>query len=136
MTINEGFNTLLAKLTPSRTETTAVASHRNSIKTCLVSNYSITNYFRSGSFGNGTSINGFSDVDYFAVFPADKLYKDSNYSLRKVRDTLNTRFSSTNVKVDDPTVVCPFGTLAAETTEIVPCYKYSEKNGYPIYKLY
>ena len=36
----------------------------------------MTNFFRSGSFGYGTSVSAYSDVDYFAVIPSVNLKKD------------------------------------------------------------
>ena len=44
-------------------ETAAVASHRASIKQKLESHCGTIGFFRPGSFGNGTSVIGYSDVD-------------------------------------------------------------------------
>jgi len=132
-TIDEGFKDFLSKLTPSTAETTAARKHRASIESCLKTNFKLTRFFRTGSFGNGTSIRGYSDVDYFASIPSTNLWKSSKYSLTQVRNQLNTTFHSTNVRVDDPAVVCPFGTNARETTEIVPCYYKKQKNGFNVY---
>ena len=96
-------------------------------------------FFRSGSFGNGTSIRSYSDVDYFAAIPNDNLSSDSSKALREVRDALSQRFSSTNVGVRCPAVTVPFGTDASEKTEIVPAVpaEVLKKNGneYIIFKI-
>lgn len=133
-TINQGFTDFLSTLTPTSGESTAAKSHRASIKACLESNFDMTNFFRTGSFGNGTSISGYSDVDYFAVIPASKLNNNSATTLREVRDALATRFPNTGVRVSCPAVVVPFGTDAKESTEVTPAY-YIENNedGYSIY---
>jgi hypothetical protein len=68
-TVDEAFIALTGRLTPTGTETGAAASHRASIEECLRSNFGMTSFFRSGSFGYGTSVSGYSDVDYFAVVP-------------------------------------------------------------------
>ncbi|MDX2360838.1 MAG: hypothetical protein QNK23_08535 [Crocinitomicaceae bacterium] len=132
-TINEGFGDFLKKLTPTTTETTAAKKHRASIESCLKTNFGMVRFFRTGSFGNGTSVSGYSDVDYFASIPFKNLSGNSKYSVTQVRNQLNITFHSTNVKVDDPAVVCPFGTMAKESTEIVPCYYKRKIKEYSIY---
>jgi len=68
-TIDKGFRIFHTWLTPTATETAAATRHRASIEACLKANFEIKRFFRTGSFGNGTSIRGFSDVDYFASIP-------------------------------------------------------------------
>lgn len=134
-TIDEGFRDFLAKLTPSVTEFEAAKSHRASIETRLKSDFGLRRFVRIGSFGNGTSISGYSDVDYLASLPTDQLSSDSNYSLQKIRKALDDRFPNTGVRVSCPAVVCPFGTAAAETTEIVPADYVKESGGYSVYDI-
>ena len=127
-TIDQGFNEFLSRLTPSATESETAKNHRASIKSCLERNWGMTNFFRTGSFGNGTNIKGYSDVDYFAVIPRDNLSSNSNISLTKIRNTLNDRFPNTGVRVNTPSIVLPFGVNSNETTEVVPAdYMRSEK---------
>jgi hypothetical protein len=134
-TIEQGFNEFLTRLTPSATETEASKSHRASIKSCLENNWGMTNFFRTGSFGNGTNIKGYSDVDYFAVIPTDRLKTNSNTSLTEIRNTLNTRFPNTGVRVDTPSIVLPFGTDGKETTEVVPADYVRQDNGKSVYDI-
>jgi len=118
-TIDEGFNDFLSQLTPSATESQAAKSHRASIEQCLSSNFGLDRFARIGSFGNGTSISGYSDVDYLACMPRDELSNVSSYSLTKVRNALDERFPNTGVRVNCPAIVVPFGNTASEATEIV-----------------
>lgn len=134
-TINEGFKTLHSRLTPNLTETESIKSHRASIKTCLGNNFDMKNFFRTGSTGNGTSISGYSDTDYFASIPANKLKGNSASSLREVKETLQKRFPRTGVYVDSPAVVCPFGSSDAETFEIVPAHFLKKENETNIYHI-
>lgn len=134
-TVNQGFLTLHSRLTPNLTETAAMKSHRESIKACLESNFSMQNFFRTGSTGNGASISGYSDSDYFASIPADNLKSNSATSLREVKEALQKRFPNTGVYVDSPAVVCPFGTSDAETFEIVPAHYLKRENDYNIYDI-
>jgi Second Messenger Oligonucleotide or Dinucleotide Synthetase domain len=128
-TIDEGFRDFVTRLTPTVTEQTKASSHRGTIEATLKDKFSMKRFFRTGSFGNGTSITGYSDVDYFAVFPSDKLKQNSSSSLSEVRQALADRFPNTDVHVDCPAVAVPFGSLRAEHTEVVPCdYKRTYRN--------
>lgn len=134
-TVNQGFQNFLAQLTPSNSESEAAKNHRESIYQCLYSNFSVKRFFRTGSFGNGTSVSGYSDVDYFAQIPSTIVGTNSTSLLLQVRTALNNRFPRTDVHTDCPAVVCPFGKDAKESTEIVPAiYSENIKNpNYPIY---
>jgi hypothetical protein len=132
-TIEEGFRDFHTKLTPSATESEAAKKHRASTEACLQNNFGLKRFVRIGSFGNGTSISGFSDVDYLACLPTDQLTQVSTSSLTKVRNALDTRFPNTGVRVSCPAVVVPFGYMRAETTEVVPADYLRESNGYKIY---
>jgi len=135
-TIDEGFRDFLTKLTPLPSESNAATQHRASIEACLKSNFGLHRFFRTGSFGNGTSIAGFSDVDYFASIPCDQLTENSLYSLRKIRSALRRRFPNTGVIVGNPAIKVPFGIYPSETTEVVPAdYLGKTKSGYKVYDI-
>ncbi len=134
-TIDEGFRDLLKKLTPGGSESDGVKSHRASIRACLDNNFGLVRFTRIGSFGNGTSIYGHSDVDYLTCLPTKQLTSNSTYSLGKVRDALIVRFPNTGVRVNCPAVCCPLGTTAAETTEVLPADYMWEDNGYKVYDI-
>lgn len=118
-TIDEGFRDFLTKLTPSTTESDAAKSHRASIKACLDNNYTLYRFLRIGSFGNGTSISGYSDVDYLAEVSTNNLKQNSTNSLTALRTILDNRFPNTGVGVRCPAVSVPFGTYAKDRTEVV-----------------
>jgi hypothetical protein len=134
-TADEGFRDFLSWLTPTAVETVAAASHRSSIESCLKNNFGLLRFFRTGSFGNGTSISGYSDVDYFASLPNSALTQSSDYTLTKVRRALDFRFPNTDVRVNCPAVVVPFGTSAYESTELVPAEYIKEQSGVRIYDI-
>lgn len=118
--VNDAFDQLVGRLTPSNTEATAAASHRASIEQCLKAQFGMFRFFRSGSFGFGTSVSGYSDVDYFAVLPTNRLKQDSNSTLNEVAAALRVRFPLTGVKIEAPVVVVPFGSNKGERHEIIP----------------
>lgn len=121
-TVARGFDEFLTRLTPLSSETERAKSHRAFIEARLKQEFEITRFFRTGSFGNGTSIRGFSDVDYFASIPPAHQRQNSATMLKVVRDALDDRFPRTGVHVDSPAVVVPFGTDISETTEVIPAY--------------
>lgn len=134
-TIETGFKDFLDKLMPSSAESEAAKRHRASIEACLTNNFGLKRFVRIGSFGNGTSISGHSDVDYLACLPTDQLTPTSTNSLTKVRNALDTRFPNTGVHVNCPAVVVPFGSKKSETTEIVPGDYLKEDSGFKVYDI-
>lgn len=135
-TVDEGFRTFLGWLTPTGEDTERAKRHRASIEDCLKRNFGITRFFRIGSFGNGTSIHNYSDVDYLAEFPKRHVDADSAAFIRKVCRVLDARFPRTGVKVDSPAVLVPFGTDKSEWTEVVPADRMGEtKLGYAMYDI-
>ena len=134
-TIDEGFRDFLTKLTPSTRETDAATRHRASIQECIKTNFGLQRFWRTGSFGNGTSIRGHSDVDYMASIPTNSLSPSSSTSLAALSEALATRFPNTGVRTSCPAVVVPFGTDASETTEITPADYLRATAGFRIYDI-
>ncbi len=133
--IEQGFNDFLTKIKATAAETSATVSHRTSIKACLENNFGLKRFTRIGSFGNGTNVSGYSDVDYLACFPTTSLKQSSDASLRVVKDALVVRFPNTGVTVHCPTVFCPFGTYKSQDTEIVVADYVKEDRGYKVYEI-
>ncbi len=134
-TIEQGFSDFLTKLKATKVENAAAKSHRASIEACLINNFGLNRFTRIGSFGNGTNISGYSDVDYLACIPTAQLTQTSNASLVKVKNALAVRFPNTGVAVNCPAVVVPFGDKKSEHTEIVVVDYIKEEKGYPIYEI-
>jgi hypothetical protein len=132
--VEEGFTDLLVKLRATAVETEAAKRHRQSVEACLQNNFGLLRFTRIGSFGNGTSISGYSDVDYLACLPTDQLTQSSTYSLEKVKNALSTRFPLTGVRVNCPAITIPFGIYRSETTEIVPA-DYIKEDDYKVYEI-
>ncbi len=134
-TIDEGFRDFLVRLTPTATASSAAKNHRASIEACLKANFAMSRFFRTGSFGNGTSISGYSDVDYFAEIPPEKLREKSNNMLAAVRDVLDARFPNSGVRVSCPTVTIPFGSNIEERTEVAPASLVGSVRGKAVYNI-
>ena len=134
-TVDEGFRDFFRKLTPSNYETEAAKGHRASIEQRIKSNFGLERFWRIGSFGNGTSISGHSDVDYMASIPTKSLSRNSSTSLTKLRNALDARFPNTGVRTSCPAVIVPFGTDAKETTEVTPADYSRTRKGFKIYDI-
>ena len=134
-TIDEGFRDFHTKLTPSSFESNAAKAHRASIKRRIEKDFSLQRFWRIGSFGNGTSIRGYSDVDYMACIPTESLSSNSSTFLTKLRKSLAERFPNTGVRTSCPAVVVPFGNSAKETTEVTPADYMRTENGFKIYDI-
>src|ERR1700720_2374044 len=134
-TIDEAFSVYLSRLTPTKTESTNAKNHRASIQACIQTNFGLNRFFRTGSFGNGTSVSGFSDVDYIASIPRAALKQDSNLTLENLRRALDTRFPNTGVRINAPAVIVPFGSDITEATEIVPADFIEKKSDCSVYDI-
>lgn len=134
-TVEEGFNDFLLKLKASAPESAASASHRASVEACLRANFGLLRFTRIGSFGNGTSISGFSDVDYLAALPRAQLTDSSTYSLAKIRNVLDKRFPLSSVRVNTPAIGIYFGNTSSETIEVVPANYLGEERGFKVYQI-
>ena len=132
-TIEEGFRDFHTRLTPTGGETAAAQAHRTSILQCINANFGLNRFWRTGSFGNGTSISGFSDVDYMADIPPTALKKNSATSLTDLRVALDTKFPRTGVQTSCPAVVVPFGSDARETTEVTPAFYVEDIQKHKVY---
>ena len=134
-TIDEGFRVFHSLVTPTATESQKAKNHRKSIETCLKHNFGLTRFFRSGSFGNGTSISSYSDVDFFAVLPNKSNPEGSGRLLTNVRNALDTRFPNTGVRVNTPAVSVPFGNVRSEHTEVVPARYHNTVANFDVYEI-
>jgi len=133
--IEQGFSDFLSKLKATATETQAAKNHRASTEACLRSNFGLNRFIRIGSFGNGTNISGYSDVDYLACIPTKQLTVTSTASLVKIKNALAQRFPNTGVAVSCPAVKVPFGKYKSEDTEIVVADYIKEEDGFKVYEI-
>jgi len=134
-TIDDAFEQFLARLTPTGTEAAMATSHRSSIEQCLKGDFGMTRFFRSGSFGCGTSVSSYSGVDCFAVIPTANLTQDSYGTLAKLALALQPRFPLTSIRVESLAVVVPFGTLRSERHEIIPADYIGRSNNFDVYEI-
>lgn len=120
--LEEGFEQFVKWLVPLNSEHEKSTKHKSSVKSCLTNNFDCTNLFETGSFGGGTGVRHYSDTDYFAVIPPAKLHTNSSLTLRKVKESLQSTFWSTDgIVVSCPAVKIPFGIYKSEELEVTPC---------------
>jgi hypothetical protein len=121
-TLEQGFDTFIGWISPLTSEHEKAKKHKDSVKSSLENNFKCYDFFETGSFGNGTSIRHYSDTDYFGVCPSKELWENSAYTLRKVKEALQTTFWQTKgIEVKNPAVQIPLGSYASERLEVTPC---------------
>ncbi len=134
--VNVAFQILADGLASSSEETRTAAKHRASLEACLTKQFGMTSFFLSGSFGHGTNILRYSDVDRFAVIPTENLLQDSNATLRKIAVALRKTFPQTGIRVDAPGLRVPFGFKNKELTEVIPADEVGQTNlGYRLFEI-
>jgi len=120
--VNEGFIEFIDRLKPLQSEHNKATSHKSTVFSCLKNNFDCSNLFETGSFGNGTGVRHYSDTDYFAIIPNNKLKQNSSSSLREIKEALQSTFTSTSgIVVSCPAVKIPFGIYKSEELEVTPC---------------
>lgn len=135
-TVEEGFRVFHGTLTPTREESQAAKKHQASIHDCLIKHFEITRFFPTGSFGNGTSIRGYSDVDYFACIPTKNLKPNSFTTLQEVQKALSACFPKRKISLKEPAVVVHFGGAISRPVEVVPAKLMKRKaDDKPIYEI-
>ena len=134
-TIAQGFATFHSRITPSSYESGKAASHKSKITSRLEAFYDLKQLFYSGSGNNATSISRYSDVDFFAWIPTDKLKQNSATSLRGIKECLQGRFPNTPIYVDSPAVVLDFGSGDWDTAEVIPADYIEQKNKKNVYEI-
>ena len=135
-TLEQAFDVFHARLRPRKSESRLARQHRAAIRAVLEREFDLNSFSACGSWGNGTSVAGWSDADYLAALPAAALLPDSKATLGCVRAALQKRFPRTLVRVNSPAVLVAFGQLPSERTEIVVgklCQRTA--NGRPVYQI-
>jgi tRNA nucleotidyltransferase (CCA-adding enzyme) len=135
-TVGKGFRELHGMLLPTSKESQAVKKRGKSIDKCLKKHFETTRFFRSGSLGNGTSIRGYSDVDYFVCIPAESLKPHAFATLQKVQEVLSACFPNAKISLREPVIVIRFGDETFGSAEIVPAKLIKRKaEGNPVYEI-
>jgi hypothetical protein len=134
--VHEAFELFDKYITAANEESVEVKAHRASILATLRANFGVARFFRVGSYGTGTAVRGFSDVDYFATIPSNYMKPNSDSMLQSVAYVLATRFPDLGIAVRNPAVVVPFGKDPSEWTEVFPVRFLEEDVGqYLVYQI-
>lgn len=109
---------LTNKYTPSPSQFDAARSHRASIQARLDYELGVREMFEIGSLKHGTGVWVYSDADFLVSLKG--VQPQSPWTmLNKVKQSLQGRFTSTEIVVRRPAVVCKF---SDGSVEIVPAY--------------
>ncbi len=110
---------LTSLYTPTSTQFDAARSRRASIEARLETYIGVHEMFEIGSLRHGTGVWRYSDADYLASLKG--LQPDSPWTmLNRVKETLQDRFTSTEIVIRRPAVVCRF---SDGYVEVVPAYE-------------
>ncbi len=118
-TVDDAFSEFLSRLTPTPGDREAAVKHRSSVEAALASRMTINRFFETGSFSHGTGVRHYSDVDVLASIGGDRP-ESSDTALRRVKDALTARFTSSKVYVSRPAVVVIFS--GERAWEVIPGY--------------
>jgi hypothetical protein len=120
LSVTQGFDAFLGRLTPLESHRTAATKHRASVEASLKNALNIRLFREVGSFNHGTGIRGHCDVDLLVSLHNKP--GTSETALRWVRDALSASFPYTRVRVSRPAVVVEFNS-GAESWEIIPGFR-------------
>jgi len=110
---------LTSLYTPTTTQFDAAKSHRASTEARLDAQLGLHEMFEIGSLRHGTGVWRHSDADYLVSLKG--VSPDSPWTmLNKVKETLQQRFTSTDIVIRRPAVVCRF---SDGYVEVVPAYE-------------
>jgi hypothetical protein len=110
--------------TPAAASSRAKA-HFDAIRDCLAADLALRGLTLSGSFGHGTDVRSFSDIDYLAELPRERLPTDSDHCLSVVADVLRAGLSAVEVRPDPPGVSVHFGSADGDRLEVIPARRLS-----------
>lgn len=132
-TINQHLTDFLSSLTPTTAEKASYASHRSSVEQRLKDSFGVDYCYETGSFGNGTGIRFYTDLDIMASIPVASQRDNSQTMLSAVKISLEGRFITTPIGVRTPAVACYFS--GGKTVEVTPAYYQSQSNSFNIYNI-
>lgn len=124
LSVAEAFADLIRDVTPSNNEMADALARYDTIKACLNNGFWVSEVRLVGSFAKGTAVRGQSDVDIFACLARDEARwgdrtLDSRTLLRRVRDHLQQRYPTTNIRGDRHAVSLCF-TKGVNRFDVVP----------------
>ncbi|MGH7868177.1 MAG: SMODS domain-containing nucleotidyltransferase [Candidatus Dormibacteraceae bacterium] len=120
LTVAQGFDTFLERLTPLESQRDAKAKHRDSVEASLRKALDVKMFRESGSFNHGTGVRNFCDVDLLVSLGTRP--GSSTTALNWVKKALSDSFPKTTVTISRPAVRVLFNG-GKETWEIIPGFR-------------
>jgi hypothetical protein len=122
--IADAFADLLQDITPTDQEFADALGRYDAIKACLNSGFWVSEVRLVGSFAKRTAVRGQSDLDVFACLARDEARwgdrdLDSRTFLRRVRDQLQHRYPTTDIRTARQAVSLRF-TKGVNRFDVVP----------------
>lgn len=120
LTIAQGFETFLTRITPLESQRDAAAKHRQTVETSLKRALDVKMFRESGSFNHGTGVRNHYDVDLLVSLGTKPA--TSVTALNWVKDALVASFPQTTVRISRPAVRVLFNG-GKEPWEIIPGFR-------------
>jgi predicted nucleotidyltransferase len=128
---------LSTRVQPQPGELAKAQSHLMTVRRRLSTSFDISKFVRIGSHARGTAIRRYSDVDILAVLRRNEAkwggsIVNSSTFLRRIRNDLEDRYASTEVRGDGQAVVAQFGS-GEHALDVVPAIFQKWDGNRPIY---
>lgn len=120
LTVAQGFDTFLSRISPLESQRNAASKHRASVEPSLKNALDVKAFRESGSFNHGTGVRNHCDVDLLVSLGSKP--GTSATALNWVKTALSNSFPYTTVKISRPAVVALFNG-GKETWEIIPGFR-------------
>lgn len=138
--VAQRFVELIRRIQPRPLEVARARTRLQGIRTRLSASFPISRVVLTGSHTKGTAVRSFSDVDIFVVLRRDAVRWGSGYVssatlLRQVRDDLQSRFPSTEIRRDEMSIVVEFS-QGDHAVDVVPAiFRSPTQSGYPLFSI-
>lgn len=118
-------------------EVAKAKTHMQTVRSRLNKSFDVGRFIPIGSYARKTAVRWYSDIDYMVILRRNEVkwggdYMKSSTVLRKVRDDLNDRYISTNIRLDQQAVVAAFG-QGQNSMDVVPAIFKGFKENYASY---
>src|SRR5262249_40905092 len=118
LSVEQGFEVFLGRLTPLESQRAAAARHRARVEASLRGALAVSLFRETGSFRHGTGVRGHCDVNLLVSIKNPRP-GSSDTALGWVKSALTASFPYTPVRVSRPAVVVAFAG-GDETWEVIP----------------
>jgi Second Messenger Oligonucleotide or Dinucleotide Synthetase domain len=131
-TVTQGFEEFLNRLVPLESQRKGAALHRASVESSLNNALEVQLFRETGSFGHGTGVRGYCDVDVLVSLKHKPGSSDT--ALSWVKTALSRSFPHTTIRISRPAVVVEFNS-GEDTWEVIPGFRRTSSGDTALYDI-